>query len=113
MLLASAGLLLAGVLTEPVQPLPLKPTREIAFETQEGTWLSPDLSPDGRRIAFELLGDLYILPAEGGTARPITSGMAFDSQPVFSPDGRSVAFVSDRTGAENIWIAAVDGSQPR
>ena len=98
---------------EPRGPLPLEPARRITFETEEGTWLSPDLSPDGRRIVFELLGDLYVVPASGGTARAITRGLAFDSQPVFSPDGRSVAFVSDRSGPENVWVAAANGSRPR
>jgi len=50
-----------------------------------GTWLSPDLSPDGKRIVFELLGDLYTMDAQGGEAHPIATGMAFESQPAFSP----------------------------
>ena len=93
--------------------LPMRPAREIAFGTQEGTWLSPDLSPDGRQIAFELLGDVYVVDAKGGTARPIATGMPFDSQPVFSPDGKRIAFLTDRTGAENLWTADRDGSNPR
>lgn len=93
--------------------LPLRPDRMLRFRTDEGTWLSPDLSPDGRRIAFELLGDLYLLDARGGRARAIATGMAFDSQPTFSPDGRRIAFLSDRSGAENIWISGPDGSDPR
>ena len=92
--------------------LPLKAGRLARFTTDEGTWLSPDLSPDGRRIVFELLGDLYGLPVEGGQARPIATGMAFDSQPAFAPDGR-LAFLSDRSGAENVWAAAADGAAPR
>src|SRR5690606_19656228 len=53
------------------------------------------------------------LPASGGDARPLTSGMAFDSQPRFSPDGRRIAFVSDRSGGENVWVIGADGSDPK
>lgn len=92
------------------EKLPLEPTRTITFDTDEGTWMSLDMSPDGKTIIFDMLGDLYVLDRTGGKARRLTSGMAFDTQPVFSPDGSKVAFVSDRTGAENIWIMAVDGT---
>ena len=93
--------------------LPLEPARQISIDTDEGTWLSPDISPDGGTIVFELLGDLFTVTAQGGSARALTTGMAFDSQPVFSPDGHNIAFVSDRSGAENVWIVASDGSNPR
>ncbi len=90
--------------------LPLKPTRKIEFTTDEGTWLSLDVSPDGKTIVFELLGDIYTLPIEGGPAKLIDGGMAFDSQPKFSPDGKWIAFISDREGSENVWIMHPDGS---
>jgi Tol biopolymer transport system component len=90
--------------------LPLKPARKIEFTTDEGTWLSLDVSPEGKTIVFELLGDIYTLPIEGGTAKLIDGGMAFDSQPKFSPDGKWIAFISDREGSENIWIMHPDGS---
>ena len=94
--------------------LPLEPARHITLDTREGTWLSPDLSPDGATVVFELLGDLFTVDAHGGGAtRALTTGLAFDSQPVFYPDGRDIAFVSDRSGAENVWIIAADGSHPR
>ncbi|HVW70826.1 MAG TPA: amidohydrolase family protein [Steroidobacteraceae bacterium] len=95
------------------QTLPLKPTRHIAFDTDEGTWMSVDLSPDGRQIVFDLLGDLYTLDVSGGHARAITHGLPFDSQPTYSPDGRWIAFLSDRSGAENVWLVHPDGTQPR
>src|SRR5580658_983052 len=88
----------------------LKPARKIEFTTDEGTWLSLDVSPDGKSIAFELLGDIYTLPIEGGLAKLIDGGMAFDSQPKFSPDGKWIAFISDREGSENVWIMHPDGS---
>jgi Tol biopolymer transport system component len=90
--------------------LPLKAERKIEFTTDEGTWLSLDISPDGRTIVFELIGDLYTLPIEGGQAKLISGGMAFDSQPRFSPDGKWIAFISDREGGENIWIIHPDGT---
>ncbi len=90
--------------------MPLKPTRKIEFTTDEGTWLSLDVSPDGKTIVFELLGDIYTLPIEGGAAKLIDGGMAFDSQPKFSPDGKWIAFISDREGSENIWVMHPDGS---
>ena len=90
--------------------LPLKPDRKIEFTTDEGTWLSLDVSPDGKTIVFELIGDFYTLPIEGGQAKLILGGMAFESQPKFSPDGQWIAFVSDREGSENIWIIRPDGT---
>ncbi|WP_293851901.1 amidohydrolase family protein [Steroidobacter sp.] len=96
-----------------VGALPLMPTRHIAFETDQGTWLAPDLAPDGKTILFDLLGDIYALASTGGQARPLLSGPAFDANPVFSPDGKQFAFISDRSGANNLWIANVDGSDPR
>lgn len=107
------GSTLAKPLQQPGQTLPLRPARQLAFDTDEGTWMSLDLSPNGRQIIFDLLGDLFDVDAAGGEARAITTGLAFDSQPVFSPDGSLIAFLSDRSGAENVWVARPDGSQPR
>ncbi|HKQ61403.1 MAG TPA: amidohydrolase family protein [Candidatus Polarisedimenticolaceae bacterium] len=93
--------------------LPLQPERHLQLDTDEGTWLSLDVSPDGRTLVFDLLGDLYRLPIEGGPATRITSGLPFDGQPRFSPDGQWLAFISDRDGAENLWISRADGSDAR
>src|SRR5712664_1592292 len=57
--------------------LTLKPDRKIEFTTDEGKWLSLDVSPDGKTIVFELLGDLYTLPIEGGQAKPLTAQRGF------------------------------------
>lgn len=88
---------------------PLGPTSSVAFETSEGTWMNVDVSPDGRQIVFDLLGDIYLVPIAGGTATRITSGPAFDMQPRFSPDGRRIAIASDRNGATNIWTIDLEG----
>jgi Tol biopolymer transport system component/imidazolonepropionase-like amidohydrolase len=89
------------------------PADTLRFETSEGTWMALDVSPDGRTIVFGLLGDLYTLPIGGGTAKRLTSGMAWDHQPRFSPDGKRIAFTSDRSGTENVWMMNADGSNPR
>ncbi|HJU65304.1 MAG TPA: hypothetical protein VJ596_06475 [Gemmatimonadaceae bacterium] len=90
-------------------------TREIDFSTTEGTWMSVDLSPDGTWIAFDLLGHIYRIPVAGGEARALTqnSGVAVNYHPRISPDGRFIAFVSDRKGQNNLWIMNADGSNPR
>src|SRR3954468_16171167 len=96
-----------------LRELPLRPTQPLRFTTDEGTWLSLDLSPDGKTIVFDLLGDLYTLPIAGGTATRITSGSGFDGQPRFSPDGKTIVFVSDRSGSENLWFVDPDGQHVR
>ncbi len=83
----------------------------VTLDTRSGTWMNLDVSPDGRQLVFDLLGDLYLLPMEGGEARALTSGMAWDMQPRFSPDGVWLAFTSDRGGGDNIWVMPVDGSE--
>ena len=87
--------------------------RTVRFETSEGTWMDVDVSPDGRTIVFSLLGDLYRMPVSGGAATRISSGRAWDIQPRWSPDGSRIAFTSDRSGGNNIWTIAADGSDAR
>jgi Tol biopolymer transport system component/imidazolonepropionase-like amidohydrolase len=95
------------------QELVLKTSETIEFATDEVTWPSLDVSPDGRTILFDVLGDLYTLPIDGGTATRIIGGLSFESQPTYSPDGKTIAFLTDRSGVENLWIANADGSNPR
>src|SRR5580704_15148613 len=90
--------------------LPLKTTRKISFTTDEGTWVSLDPSPDGKQIVFDLLGDLYLVSTAGGEAKRLTEGPAWDCQPRFSPDGKQIAFISDRSGSDNLWIVNADGT---
>ena len=84
--------------------LPLEATRSLDINTDQGTWMSLDVHPDGNKLLFDLLGDIYELPIQGGKATRITEGLAFDSHPKYSPDGNSILFLSDRSGGNNAWI---------
>ena len=92
---------------------PPLPTRMVNINVDEGTWMDVDVSPDGRTIAFDLLGDIYTMPIGGGTPTRIAEGLPFEMQPQFSPDGKRIAFTSDRGGGDNIWVMNVDGSDKR
>src|SRR5881296_1388316 len=87
--------------------------RRVEFSNDEGTWMSLDVSPDGRTILFDLLGDIYRVGIAGGKAERVTSGPAFDYAPRYSPDGRTSVFCSDRGGDMNLWLMNADGSGPR
>lgn len=108
-----AATMLASASVAAAQSLSLKPARTLDLTLQEATWMQPDVSPDGKTIVFNLLGDIYAIDAKGGDARPVLTGQAFETAPVFSPDGKSIAFVSDRSGVTNLWVAGADGRNPR
>lgn len=80
---------------------------------RRGTWISLDLTRDGRTIVFDMLGDLWRLPVTGGTAVQLTDTRAFESQPRVSPDGSQLVFVSDSSGSDNLWVASLDGRSAR
>jgi len=88
--------------------LPLKPARKISYNARQGTWMSVDISPDGQTLLFDLLGDLYTMPVGGGKATRLTRGLAWDTHPRYSPDGKRILFTSDRSGAENLWYIEPD-----
>ncbi|HYH07612.1 MAG TPA: amidohydrolase family protein [Thermoanaerobaculia bacterium] len=92
---------------------PPGPSYDVPIDVTEGTWMSVDVSPDGREIVFDLLGDLYVIPIGGGEAKALTTGVAWDMQPRFSPNGKWIAFTSDRSGGDNIWTMNRDGSEPK
>lgn len=87
--------------------------KEHRFTTDEGTWMNLDVSPDGKTIVFDLLGDIYTLPITGGKAKVLRTGIPFEVQPRFSPDGTKIAFTSDAGGGDNIWVMNRDGSNAK
>lgn len=89
------------------------PYRDVTLKLTEGTWMSLDVSPDGKTIAFDLLNDIYVMPASGGQAHAVHSGPVTQRSPQFSPDGSRLLYLSDESGADNLWTSAIDGSDRR
>ncbi|KKO49875.1 amidohydrolase [Arsukibacterium sp. MJ3] len=85
----------------------------VGINVQQGSWMNITVSPDGKTLAFDLLGDIYTMPISGGKATALTNDIAWNMQPVFSPDGNTIAFTSDRAGGDNIWLMNADGTKPR
>jgi imidazolonepropionase-like amidohydrolase/Tol biopolymer transport system component len=92
---------------------PPGPSSEVPLDVTEGTWMYVDVSPDGKEVAFDLLGDVYTVPIGGGEAKALTHDIAWQMQPRYSPDGKTIAFTSDQGGGDNIWIMNRDGSNPK
>lgn len=86
---------------------------QVEIKTDEGTWIDVDVAPDGRTLAFNVLGDIYTMPITGGTPKRIAEGLSWEVQPRFSPDGKRIAYTSDRGGGDNIWVMNADGSDKR
>ncbi|WP_350288135.1 amidohydrolase family protein [uncultured Croceitalea sp.] len=87
--------------------------KDYPLSTNEGTWMNLDVSPDGKTLVFDLLGDIYKMPITGGKATPLRSGIPFEVQPRFSPDGKHISFTSDAGGGDNIWVMKSDGSDAK
>ena len=87
--------------------------KDISFSTNEGTWMNIDVSPDGKHLVFDMLGDIYKISSQGGTAEILREGLPFEVQPRFSPDGKLISFTSDAGGGDNIWIMNTDGSNAK
>jgi imidazolonepropionase-like amidohydrolase/Tol biopolymer transport system component len=88
---------------------PPSPAKKVTITTNEGTWMNLDVSPDGKNIVFDLLGDIYTIPVTGGKATLLAGGKAWEVQPRYSPDGKSISYTSDKEGGDNIWIMNADG----
>lgn len=126
---AAPALLLAAALAANAQeaPKPAAPAASASWnvntppglaktaniDVKSGTWMSVDVSPDGKTLVFDLLGDLYTLPIAGGEAKALTHSIAWEHQARFSPDGKQIAFLSDAGGGDNIWVMNADGSGGR
>jgi len=76
----------------------------LSFDTSEGTLISVDVSPNGKTLAFDLLGHIYLMPSNGGSAEAITKGTSWNMFPRFSPDGEKLLFTSDRSGSDDLWV---------
>jgi len=103
----------AARVDEPAQPIWQGETQLVQFSVDEGTWLNLTLSPDGKTLAFDMLGDLYTLPVEGGNATRLTTTRAQEVQPQFSPDGRELAYISDVGGGHNLMIMNLETGEER
>jgi Tol biopolymer transport system component len=89
---------------------PPGPSKKVTITTDEGTWMDVDVSPDGQNVVFDLLGDIYTIPIKGGKATTLATGKAWEIQPRYSPDGKQIAYTSDRDGGDNIWVMNSDGT---
>ncbi len=87
--------------------------KNFKLSTNEGTWMNLDVSPDGKTIVFDLLGDIYSMPITGGKAKNLRSGLAYEVQPRFSPNGEYISFTSDAEGGNNIWVMTKDGENAK
>ncbi|MFA7325543.1 MAG: amidohydrolase family protein [Candidatus Kapaibacterium sp.] len=87
--------------------------KTVEFTVTDGTWMNLDVSPDGKTIVFDMLGDIYTIPVTGGKAKVLRQGLAWEVQPRYSPNGKYISFTSDADGADNIWIMNIDGSNPK
>ena len=86
--------------------------KTITINTDESTWSNLDVHPNGKTIIFDMLGDIYTMPISGGTATPLVLGYDWNMQATFSPDGKKIAFLSDRDGMMNLWVMNADGTDP-
>ena len=84
------------------------------YAADDSAWMRyPALSPDGSLIAFSFKGDIYTVPANGGRALQITTHPSHDTRPVWSPDGKTLAFASDRMGSMDIYVVDKEGGTPK
>ena len=71
------------------------------------------ISPDGKSIAFSYQGDIFVVSSQGGQARQLTSNPAYDSTPMWTPDGSGIVFSSYREGSRDLYLTPVEGGTPK
>ncbi|NTS75335.1 PD40 domain-containing protein [Catenovulum sp. SM1970] len=89
------------------------PLKQVSISTEQTTWSNLTLAKDGQSFFFDMLGDIYQVDIEGGQARAITEDFAWNIQPSVSPDGKSIAFISDRGGISSLWLMDLNGENKR
>ncbi|MEO7103912.1 MAG: S41 family peptidase [Gemmatimonadaceae bacterium] len=90
------------------------PAQSPSTSSVGASWMRyPAISPDGRTIAFTFKGDIYKVASSGGTAIALTSHIANDYMPVWSHDGKTIAFASDRYGNYDIYTMSADGGEAK
>lgn len=119
-LLALAALCAGTVYAQrqPRQPQPGQPAQPAAkpiLDPRDGAPGArfPSLTPDGKTVVFTLHGDIWSMPVTGGRATRLTFNEAYDTRPIVTPDGKEIAFISDRAGSYDVWLMPIDGGQPR
>lgn len=112
--IVSPALILAGcALAQPAPSQPSSPAKPAASSARTGLIQFPTISPDGQLIVFSAAGDLWAVARTGGVATRLTSHPAEDRRAIFSPDGKSLAFESERDGPRNLYIASIDRATDR
>jgi len=99
-----------AVIGAPAAPSAAKP---VTITVDEGTSMAVSVSPDGKMLAMDLQGSIWVMPATGGQAKRITDLFNDAHQPVWSPDGKTIAFFAYRDGGYDLWAVAPDGSGQR
>jgi tricorn protease len=110
------GLLIVAAAAAATATSPVRPAhaQSPSTSTAGASWMRyPAISPDGKTIVFTFKGDLYRDASAGGTATPLTSHTANDFMPVWSHDGKTIAFASDRYGNYDIYTVGVDGGEAK
>lgn len=89
-------------------------TCSVAGAAENPLWMRYcSISPDGSTIAFCYKGDIYTVASTGGEARQLTTHQAYDTHPIWSPDGKQIAFASSRQGSMDIYLVSKDGGTPQ